>query len=261
MRSERAERQSPPHVGLLVTCLVDLFRPSVGFAAINLLERAGARVEVPEAQTCCGQPAYNSGDREDAKDIARAVVAAFEHYDYVVAPSGSCAGMLNCHYPELLASDPEYAPRAQAVASRTFELASFLTEVLGVSSLDASFDGTCTYHDSCSALRELSIRDAPRSLLGHVRGLKLVEMEDTEVCCGFGGLFSVKYPGIATAMVEAKAENVEKTGAACLLSGDLGCLLHIAGKLTRDGSPVECRHFAEILAGMTEGPPIGRPKG
>jgi L-lactate dehydrogenase complex protein LldE len=260
MRSEKVESKSPPSVGLFVTCLVDLLRPSIGFAAIKLLEDAGARVEVPETQTCCGQPAYNSGDREDAKDIARAVVTIFEPYDYVVAPSGSCAGMLRRHYPELLASDPDYAARALALASKTFELASFLTEVLDVSSVNASRVAKCTYHDSCSALRELGVRDAPRLLLRMVGGLELVEMDETEVCCGFGGLFSVKYPDIANAMVEAKARNVEETGAHCLLSGDLGCLLHIAGKLSRDGSRVECRHFAELIAGMTDAPPIGYAK-
>jgi L-lactate dehydrogenase complex protein LldE len=245
-------------VGLFVTCLVDLFRPSVGFAAIKLLGDAGATVEVPQGQTCCGQPAYNSGDRGDAKAIARAVIDTFERFDFVVAPSGSCAGMLRVHYPTLLADDPAYAERARALAGKSFELTSFLVEVLGADSVKARFGGNVTYHDSCSSLRELKVRDAPRRLLASVDGLALTEMEETEVCCGFGGAFSVKYPDISNAIAEAKARNVITSGAGCLLAADLGCLLHIAGKLSRDGSDVECRHVAEVLAGMTDGPAIGQ---
>ena len=208
MTTEAAATRKRPLVGLFVTCLVDLFRPSVGFAAIKLLEDAGAVVEVPESQTCCGQPAYNSGDREDAKAIARAVVEAFERFDYVVAPSGSCAGMLKVHYPTLLADDPEFAARARALADKSFELTSFLVEVLGAGSVTARFGGSVTYHDSCSSLRELKVHDAPRRLLASVAGLALTEMEETEVCCGFGGAFAVKYPDISNAIAEAKARNV-----------------------------------------------------
>ena len=249
-----------PKVGLFVTCLVDLFRPSIGFAAIKLLEDAGVKVEVPESQTCCGQPAYNSGDREDAMAIARAVIEAFEGFDFVVAPSGSCAGMLKVHYPKLLADDAEFAARAEALAARTFELTDFLVDVLHVDRLEADFQASVTYHDSCSGLRELGVREAPRLLLKSIGGLELIEMEETEICCGFGGAFSVKYPGIANAIVEGKTRNVEKTGASCLLAGDLGCLLHIAGKLSREGSEVQCRHVAEVLAGISELPAIGRPR-
>jgi L-lactate dehydrogenase complex protein LldE len=249
-----------PLVGLFVTCLVDLFRPSVGFAAIKLLEDAGATVEVPESQTCCGQPSYNSGDREDAKVIARAVIESFERFDYVVAPSGSCAGMLRVHYPTLLADDPGYAERARTLAGKSFELTSLLVEVLGAKSVTARFGGNVTYHDSCSSLRELKVHDAPRRLLKSVDGLALTEMKETEVCCGFGGAFSVKYPDISNAIAEAKARNVVKSGAGCLLAGDLGCLLHIAGKLSRDGSGVECRHVAEVLAGMAEGAANGQAR-
>jgi L-lactate dehydrogenase complex protein LldE len=252
--------EKPPLVGLFVTCLVDLFRPSVGFAAIKLLEDAGARVEVPERQTCCGQPAYNSGDRADAKAIARTVIETFEGFDYVVAPSGSCAGMLRVHYPSLLADDPHFAERARALGAKSYELTSFLVEVLGLDKVAARFEGNVTYHDSCSSLRELKVRDAPRRLLKSVDGLALTEMEETEVCCGFGGAFSVKYPEISSAIDEAKVRNIAKSGAACLLAGDLGCLLHIAGRLSRDGSKVECRHVAEVLAGMVEGPAIGQAR-
>ena len=260
MTSEAAATRKRPLVGLFVTCLVDLFRPSIGFAAIKLLQDAGATVEVPQSQTCCGQPAYNSGDREDAKAIARAVIESFERFDYVVAPSGSCAGMLKLHYPTLLADDPAFAERARALGEKSFELTSFLVGVLGAGSVKARFSGNVTYHDSCSSLRELKVHDAPRRLLASVDGLALTEMEETEVCCGFGGAFSVKYPDIANAIAEAKAKNAIKSGADCLLAGDLGCLLHIAGKLTRDGSRVGCRHVAEVLAGMTSTPAIGQSR-
>ena len=260
MTSQAAEKRKRPSVGLFVTCLVDLFRPSVGFAAIKLLQDAGAVVEVPDSQTCCGQPAYNSGDRDDAKAIARAVIESFERFDYVVAPSGSCAGMLKLHYPTLLAHDPAFAERARALGEKSFELTSFLVEVLGADSVTARFGGNVTYHDSCSSLRELKVHDAPRCLLASVDGLALTEMEETEVCCGFGGAFSVKYPDISNAIGEAKARNAIQSGADCLLAGDLGCLLHIAGKLSRDGSGVECRHVAEVLAGMTDMPAIGQAR-
>jgi L-lactate dehydrogenase complex protein LldE len=258
MTEKAAGTQANPLVGLFVTCLVDLIRPSVGFAALKLLQDAGATVEVPPSQTCCGQPAYNSGDRGNAAAIARQVVETFERYDYVVAPSGSCAAMIKLHYPRLLADDAGFASRAASLAAKTFELTSFLVEVLRVKGVEARFTTTVTYHDSCSNLRELKVREAPRLLLGSVEGLTLTELEETEICCGFGGVFSVKYPEIATAMAEAKIRDVAKSGAGCVLAGDLGCLLHIAGRLSRDGSAVECRHIAEVLAGMTGAPAIGQ---
>ena len=190
----------------------------------------------------------------------QAVIESFERFDYVVAPSGSCAGMLKLHYPTLLADDPAFAERARALGEKSFELTSFLVEVLGADSVTARFGGNVTYHDSCSSLRELKVHDAPRRLLASVDGLALTEMEETEVCCGFGGAFSVKYPDISNAIGEAKARNAIQSGADCLLAGDLGCLLHIAGKLSRDGSGVECRHVAEVLAGMTDTPAIGQAR-
>jgi L-lactate dehydrogenase complex protein LldE len=246
-----------PKVGLFVTCLVDLFRPSVGFAAIKLLEDAGCTVEVPGKQTCCGQPAYNSGDRADAKAVAKGVIAAFEPYDYIVAPSGSCAGMIRKHYPPLFAADLEWRPRAEAVAGKAWELVSFLTDVLGVTAVSAHHEGIVTYHDSCSGLRELGIARQPRQLLASVEGLELRELPDADVCCGFGGTFCVKFPDISNAIVEKKAEQIAATGAETLLAGDLGCLLNMAGKLKREGWPTESRHVAEVLAGMTDGPAIG----
>ncbi len=251
----------PARVALLVTCLVDLFRPSVGFAAVKLLEDAGCTVEAPRAQTCCGQPAYNSGDRDDAKAIARQVIAAFAGYDYVVAPSGSCAGMVRAHYPELFADEPAMKTQAEELAARTYELMAFLVDVRGVSHVGAFCDRTVTYHDSCSGLRELGVKAQPRTLLGTVEGLRLSELPGAEICCGFGGTFGVKYPDISDKMVSDKVADIAGTGAACVLAGDLGCLLQIAGKLSRAGSPVEARHVAEVLAGMTDTvPSIGKPK-
>ncbi len=245
-------------VGLFVTCLVDLIRPSVGFAAVKLLEDAGCIVDVP-LQSCCGQPAFNSGDRRTTRAIAEQVIEAFASYDYVVAPSGSCAGMLKVHYPELFHGDPNWEPRAAAFAEKTYELISFLVDVMGVARIDASFEGTATYHDSCSGLRELGVRVQPRRLLGTVRGLTLKEMRDADVCCGFGGTFCVKYPDISNAIVGKKAANVAATGVDMLVAGDLGCLMNMAGKLQREGKPIEVRHVAEVLAGMTAGPAIGAP--
>ena len=246
-----------PRVGLFVTCLVDLFRPAVGFAAVKLMEDAGCSVDVPVAQTCCGQPAYNSGDRADTAAIAKNTIEAFEDFDYVVAPSGSCAGMLKRHYPSLFADDPSWQARARALSDKTHELVSFLTDVLGVVSVDARLDTSVTYHDSCSGLRELGIREQPRRLLGTVEGLELKELPDADVCCGFGGTFCVKYSDISNAIVSRKTERIRESGAETLLAGDLGCLMNMAGKLKREGSTVEVRHVAEVLAGMTDTAPIG----
>lgn len=243
-------------VGLFVTCLVDLIRPSVGFAAAKLIHDAGCSVEVPP-QSCCGQPAFNSGDRATTRDIARQVIEAFAACDYVVAPSGSCAGMLKTHYPELFRGDPNWQPRADAFADKTYELVSFLVDICGIDRVAARLDATATYHDSCSGLRELGIHDQPRRLLATVTGLRLAEMRDANVCCGFGGTFCVKYPEISNAIVGKKAAAVAATGADLLLAGDLGCLMNMAGKLQRDGAGIEVRHVAEVLAGMTDQPAIG----
>jgi len=248
-----------PRVGLFATCLVDLMRPVVGFAAVKLLEDAGCVVEVPKAQTCCGQPAYNSGDNFDAIDIARQVIMTFERYDYIVAPSGSCGGMIKHHYPELFEGDSEWLPRARALAEKTHELLSFLNDVMKVSLTDLKFEGTVTYHDSCSGLRELNIKDQPRALLSRVDGLHLVEGKEAETCCGFGGLFCVKYPDISEKMVDAKVDDIVATGADTVVAGDLGCLMNIAGRMQRRNIDVKARHTAEILANMTSGPAIGDP--
>ena len=246
-----------PRVGLFVTCLVDLMRPSVGFAAVKLLEKAGCRVEVPQAQTCCGQPAYNSGDRADTRAIAEQTIQAFKGFDYVVAPSGSCAAMIREHYPTLFEGDAAMRAAAEDLAARTFELVSFLTDVRGLEGVDSAFAGKVTYHDSCSGLRELGVQAQPRKLLGSIPGVELTEMVEHDVCCGFGGTFCVKYPDISNKIVSAKTDNIVATGAETLLAGDLGCLMNMAGKLQRRGAPVEVRHVAEVLADMTDQPAIG----
>ncbi len=249
-----------PRVGLFVTCLVDLFRPSVGFAAVKLLEDAGCIVDVPRGQTCCGQPAYNSGDRADAKDIARRNLDLLAPYDYVVLPSGSCASMIRHHYPALFADDPELAVRAERIAAKTHELVSFLTDVLKVDGVSGRYKGRAAYHDSCSGLRELGIKEQPRRLLAGIEGLEVLDLARPEECCGFGGTFCVKYPEISDRMVTDKAEDVIATGADTLLAGDLGCLMNIAGKLKRMGKSIRVRHVAEVLAGV-QTPPIGEAEG
>ena len=252
--------QAPParrRVGLFVTCLVDLYRPSTGFAAVRLLEAAGCEVEVPPGQTCCGQPAFNNGDAETTRAIARIIIERFDGFDYLVAPSGSCAGMIRRHLPELFADDAGWRERAERLAGRTWELTSFLVDVCGTPAVECLRGveaprgvGRITYHDSCSGLRELGVREQPRLLLAGVAGLDLVEMSDAEVCCGFGGTFCVKYPGISERMVGEKVENIAVAGADAVLAGDVGCLLNIAGRMGREGRPERVFHVAEVLAGM-----------
>jgi len=247
-------------VGLFVTCLVDLVRPQVGFAAVKLLENAGCEVVVPSSQTCCGQPAWNAGADGHAAAIARQVVDAFEAFDYVVAPSGSCAGMIRCHYAECLKNDPAYAARAQALAGKTHELMSFLVRVCGVTKVEAKCAARVVYHSSCSSLREMGLHGEPQQLLASVEGLTLLELSESEACCGFGGLFSVKYPEISERMANDKAADALATGADILVGPDLGCLLHLAGRLKRQGQKLQVRHAAEILAGMIDTPALGDGK-
>ncbi|MBT3550498.1 MAG: (Fe-S)-binding protein [Rhodospirillaceae bacterium] len=248
---QNKEGGAPVRVALFVTCSVDLIRPSVGFAAVKLLEDAGCQVSVPAAQTCCGQPAYNGGDRGNARAIAEQVIAAFAGFDYVVAPSGSCAAMIQVHYPQLLDSEA-----ARELASRTYELMQFLVDVRGMDGVAVQLDASVAYHDSCSGLRELGIKEQPRTLLASVDGLSQSDYQGSETCCGFGGLFCVKYPDIANKMAADRTQAIEASGADMLLGGDLGCLCHLAGKLSRDGSTVQVRHVAEVLAGMTDAPAL-----
>jgi len=244
-----------PRVGLLATCLMNVFRPNIGFSAVDLLRAAGCEVEVPDSQTCCGQPAYSAGDDETAAKMARQLIEQFEGYDYLVSPSGSCIGTVR-KYPQLLADDPQWAGRAEALAAKSFELLSFLVDVRELD-IHARYPGRATYHDSCSGLRQLGVKRQPRDLLSRVDGLELAEMEDAEVCCGFGGSFCVKYPQISEKMVDDKLKSIADSGADTLLGGDLGCLMNMAGRLRRVGSKVRVWHTAEVLAGRTDGPAIG----
>lgn len=240
-------------VGLFVTCLVDLMRPSIGFAALELLEAGGAEVYVPPGQTCCGQPAYNSGDRADALPLARKVVEEFEACDWLVAPSGSCSGMIRTHYADLFADDPAWAARAASLAAKTRELTDFLVDVLKVANVPGRYRGQVTYHDSCSGLREMGVKAQPRALLGAMPGVELVEMTECETCCGFGGAFAVKYGEIATRLADNKCEHIARSGAGAVVLGDLGCMLHIEGRLRRRGDDAtKVLHVAEVLAGHAE---------
>jgi L-lactate dehydrogenase complex protein LldE len=254
--------QRRPRVGLFITCLVDLMRASVGLAAVRLLEAAGCEVGVPRRQTCCGQPAYNGGDRQAAKAIALATMDAFAGYDYVVAPSGSCAGMLKLHYPRLMAGDAAAEARARAFAVRVHELTSFLVDVRGLTAVPGTYKGRIAYHDGCSGLRELGVRRQPRKLLSMMAGVELIELAEPEACCGFGGLFSVNYPDISTAIATRKTATIAAAAPDLLVAGDLGCLISIAGTLAREGSSIPCRHVAEVLAGEMDAPAIARgPQG
>lgn len=246
-------------VGLLVTCLVDLFRPEVAFAALSLLRAQGLRVEVPRGQTCCGQVAHNSGDRQGAREVAAKLIPLFEPYDYLVAPSGSCAGQIRHQFPVLFPLGDPLHQRATALAAKSWELLSFLHDVVGMKVSDHTYNRSVTYHDSCSSRREMGVVDQPRALLGQLEGLALRECDDLESCCGFGGTFCVKYPSISTRMADERIRSFEASGAEVLVGGDLGCLLHLAGRLARRDARLEVRHVAELLAGMTDQvPPIGQ---
>jgi L-lactate dehydrogenase complex protein LldE len=237
-------------VGLFVTCLVDLMRPSIGFAALKLLEAGGVEVVVPSTQTCCGQPAYNSGDRRDAIALARKLIDEFEGCEYVVAPSGSCSGMVRTHYEELFSDDAATLVRARALAARMYELTDFLVNVLKVDRVPGRFDGIVTYHDSCAGLREMGVKSQPRELLARVPGLVLREMPESEMCCGFGGTFSIKFGEISTRLADNKCMRIESSGASAVVLGDLGCMLNIEGRLRRRGdAKIRVLHVAEVLAG------------
>jgi L-lactate dehydrogenase complex protein LldE len=259
-RSNPEEHTRQPQVALFVTCLADLFRPSVAFDSIKLLERAGCSVVVPTQQTCCGQPAYNSGDYDATVPLAKQVIEMLEPADYVVVPSGSCAGMICHHYPRLL--DGQWQRRAQDLATRTYELTTFLTDIapLPPRKVKTAALPPVTYHDSCAGLRELAIREQPRRLLRDICGVEVNEMQQTDVCCGFGGTFCAKMPEISAKMASDKVNNAVATGARILAGGDLGCLLNLAGRARRMGETIEVRHVAELLSGDLAGPAIGEGK-
>ena len=236
-------------VGLFVTCLVDMMRPRIGFAALRLLEHAGCEVVVPATQTCCGQPGWNSGDRAATRALALKLIDEFDGCEHVVLPSGSCAGMIRA-YPEVFRGDPANAGRAAALAAKTWELTDFLVSVMKVERVPGSYRGTITYHDSCSGLRELGVKRQPRHLLASLPGVTLREMNGAEECCGFGGTFSIKYGDISARICERKCANVQAAGAQAVVGGDLGCLLNIEGKLRRLGDETtRVLHVAEVLAG------------
>lgn len=238
-------------IGLFVTCLVDVMRPRIGFAALRLLEATGHEVVVPRTQTCCGQPGYNSGDRSSAQRLALKLLDEFRDCDYVVAPSGSCGGMIRTHYPELLRDFPERATEVERLCARTYELTDFLVNVAGLERVPGSRRGAVTYHDSCAGLRELGVKRQPRALLATMEGLEIAEMDAAEQCCGFGGTFAVKFGEISTNIADRKCDAVEATGADTLVLGDLGCMLNIEGRLRRRGNRrTRVLHVAEVLAGM-----------
>ncbi len=238
-------------VGLFVTCLVDLMRPSIGFAAVKLLEAGGVDVYVPPTQTCCGQPGYNSGDRAGAMALASKVVAEFEGCDYLVAPSGSCSGMIRTHYADLFRDDPAMLRRAGALAAKTRELTDFLVNVLKVQSVPGRFAGNITYHDCCAGLREMNVKQQPRTLLEKMPGVTVTEMTDCETCCGFGGTFSIKFGDISARMADNKCQNIIDSGAGTVVLGDLGCVLNIEGRLRRRGdTTTRVLHIAEVAAGI-----------
>ena len=237
-------------VGLFVTCLVDLMRPSIGFAALALLESAGCEVVVPAAQTCCGQPGWNSGDRPSARKLALKLLDEFADCDYLVMPSGSCAGMVKRHYADVFRDDEMQQARVQKLAARTHELTDFLTNILKIESIPGTFEGPVTYHDACSGLRELGVKAQPRQLLAKVPGLSMVEMDECETCCGFGGTFSVKFGDISSQMAAAKCAHIRDSGAGAVVLGDLGCMLNIEGRLRKEGDTrTRVLHIAEVLAG------------
>lgn len=237
-----------------MTCLIDLMRPRIGFCTLRLLEGAGCQVVVPAAQTCCGQPGYNSGDRRAAQVLARKLLSEFRDCDYVVVPSGSCGGMIKLHYAELLSEFAELRPEVERLAARTYELTDFLVRVLNLQQVPGRFPGSVTYHDSCSGLRELGVKTQPRALLAKVAGLSTKEMATPEQCCGFGGTFAVKYGDISSRIVDQKCDDIAAVGVDAVVLGDLGCMLSIEGRLRRRGdNRTRVLHVAEVLAGEVGG--------
>jgi L-lactate dehydrogenase complex protein LldE len=235
-------------VSLFVTCIVDQLFPQVGLAMVQVLESIGYTVDFPEGQTCCGQPAFNTGYREEARQVARHFLEVFRDVEYVVVPSGSCTAMITHHFAELFQKEPEWLGRARKLESRVWEFSKFLLEVAGVEDVGARLEKVVTYHDSCHALRELGIREGPRRLLAQVRGLTLHEMDPADECCGFGGTFSVKFAEVSGAMARTKVDAILRTGAEMVVSADSSCLMQIQGALSRAGLPVQTMHLAEVLA-------------
>jgi L-lactate dehydrogenase complex protein LldE len=237
-----------PRVALFITCLADQFFPHVGESVVKILRRLDVEVTFNPEQTCCGQPAFNSGFRDEARRVARRVIEMYDNADYVVAPSGSCSSMVKVFYPELFEHEPELQRKAHDLQKRFFEFSEFLVKVLKVDDVGASFAHRVTYHDSCHLLRELGVTEAPRQLLRKVKGLELVEMGDYKLCCGFGGTFSVKFPEVSVPMGQDKLRAATETKAEYLVAADGGCLMHLAGLIHRQGAPIKTMHLAEILS-------------
>jgi len=258
---ERPGRTPPSRVALCITCLGDALYPEAGEATVRILRRLGLTVEFPLAQTCCGQPAFNAGFHQHARAVARRNLVIFADYEYVVVPSGSCTAMFRQFYPELFADDPVLGTQAESLAARTYELSEFLVQVMGRENLGAVFQGKVAYHASCHLLRELGVADAPRRLIRQVAGTELVDMDLAEQCCGFGGTFAIKYPQISDAMLQKKIASLKQAGADTLVSCDAGCLLHIAGRLQRQGESIRVMHLAELLAARQAAPEAYRASG
>jgi L-lactate dehydrogenase complex protein LldE len=237
-----------PRVSLFVTCIIDQLFPQVGLAMCQVLERLGYTLDFPEAQTCCGQPAFNTGYRDEARVVARHFLEVFRDAEYIVVPSGSCTAMILHHYPELFADEPRWLEATERLLPRLFEFSKFLIEVARVEDVGARYHGVVTFHDSCHGLRELGIKEGPRRLLSRVRGLTLREMESAEECCGFGGTFAVKFPDISGGMGRTKIEAIRATGAGAVVGVDSSCLLHLGGMLSRAGLDIRTLHLAEVLA-------------
>lgn len=241
-------------VSFFVTCLVDQLWTSIGVSSVEVLRRVGCKVEFDQRQTCCAQPAFNTGYRDEARRVAKRFISIFEESDgeAIVSPSGSCTAMVR-HYPELFAEDPDWLKRAQAVAARTHELSSFLVNVLKIEDVGASWNGKLTWHDACHGLRDLNLKKEPRTLIRNVRGAEFVELEHADACCGFGGTFAVKYPEISLAILDQKLEAIERANVQAVVSSDASCLMQIGGRLSRKGSKVRVMHLAELLAAETNG--------
>lgn len=237
-------------ISLFVSCLVDQMWPAAGTATVRILRRTGCEVEFDLAQTCCGQPAFNSGYRDHARSLAKQWIERFERSraDSIVSPSGSCTAMVH-HFAELFPDEPDWRDRAHRLASRTHELSAFLVNVLHIENVGATFTGRLAWHDACHTLRDLGQRHEARALLRHVRGAELVELDDAQSCCGFGGTFAVKYPEVSVAIADRKIEAIQHAGVDAVVSGDVGCLMHVAGRLSRRGVPVRALHLAEVLDG------------
>jgi L-lactate dehydrogenase complex protein LldE len=234
-------------VSLFITCLADQLYPEVGESVVRLLHDYGCEVDFPEAQLCCGQPAFNSGYQDEAREVARGLIRAFEHSDYVVSPSGSCTGMVHHYYPYLFENEPEWKAKAEALVGKMYEFSQFLVGVLGVTDVGASFPHKVTYHPSCHAMRLLGVREEPQLLIGAVKNLEFTELPRKEDCCGFGGTFAVKMADMSEAMVCEKAACVCETGAEVLVGTDMGCLMNIGGRLNKEGKPVRVMHLAQLL--------------